>query len=690
MKRSLSAFAAGFLIFSLWVSTLAQSPQKGPRVRQADASNQKNEQPAIVISSDRPLTNYSTQRNGEEYTVTISQVGNFETASNGQAFRQKQPTGTNDLVIAFRLQEGTNPQIFQKGNELRLFFSSRGTPPPSFLSETPINTQQQPGRSETVQVPGSSQSVSDTNRGAEILRTSTIVLTEPIQSIEPLSIESAAIQTADTCDKFNDEPRKDDPRDDLVVIDANTGKILEGAMRVHEHTRVKVAFVNKNPFKYDYNFQLIPKDVGNATVISFLGLIPGFSSIPGILPANVQRSVSNSQLNVDKTAALSTASARGVSTAPANANQCQDFATKLGEVVTNGEKIAKALKDANDLLKKASDTYAAFLKTTDTVPNGGTSQARIKAYKELCDAGTKTLTELNKVLDIDFDAFSKGLKLDLFSAQVAVLEDGLSSSGCDVVTQAVYKKAIGGLKTDVGTYKTRLDDLKKAVDDSQKKLEGPAKIIKAALGSSNSFAEAAYAPSLGDATSVSITIRRKNLRDENPKEEVVAVSQPIEIGEPRVVLSGGFGFSTINERTIIRQQSLVPGPTGALILGNRFGFENRSQFRPSGLLLLSGLITRFPLFSRRKDATFALSAGLVFSDRNSGLATEFVAGPSLGLANNKMFLTLGFHAARVEELGGGFKIGDPVPTDLTDPLPLQKNWLNGLIIALTFKFFQPK
>jgi len=38
------------------------------------------------------------------------------------------------------------------------------------------------------------------------------------------------------------------------------------------------------------------------------------------------------------------------------------------------------------------------------------------------------------------------------------------------------------------------------------------------------------------------TVTRKNLRDENPKEETIAVSQPIEIGEPRVVLTGGLGL----------------------------------------------------------------------------------------------------------------------------------------------------
>jgi len=120
-----------------------------------------------------------------------------------------------------------------------------------------------------------------------------------------------------------------------------------------------------------------------------------------------------------------------------------------------------------------------------------------------------------------------------------------------------------------------------------------------------------------------------------------------------------------------------------MVLGNRFGFENRSQFRPSGVIMINGILSRFNLLGN--SSSFALSGGLVFSNRSDGLATEFIAGPSLGFAKDKIFLTLGFHAARVEELSGGFKIGDPVPDGVTDPLPVQKNWLNGLIMSLTFR-----
>src|SRR5258708_359526 len=129
MNKRMSAFIATALIFSLWSPAWAQPGTRRQRAGRTVTPREKIDQPAIVIVSDHDLTDYATQRNGDEFTITIHQVGNFETASNGQAYRQKHPAGTNDLVIAFRLLEGTNPQLLGKGKELRIFFSSQGTPP---------------------------------------------------------------------------------------------------------------------------------------------------------------------------------------------------------------------------------------------------------------------------------------------------------------------------------------------------------------------------------------------------------------------------------------------------------------------------------------------------------------------------------------------------------------------------------
>jgi hypothetical protein len=100
--------------------------------------------------------------------------------------------------------------------------------------------------------------------------------------------------------------------------------------------------------------------------------------------------------------------------------------------------------------------------------------------------------------------------------------------------------------------------------------------------------------------------------------------------------------------------------------------------------MLNAHLKSFSLFGDR-DASFVLSSGLVLSQRNNTVQPEFIAGPSLGFLRNTMFLTLGYHTARVPKLAGNFKIGDVVPTSLQDPLPLEYRWRNGFMIGLTYK-----
>ena len=83
------------------------------------------------------------------------------------------------------------------------------------------------------------------------------------------------------------------------------------------------------------------------------------------------------------------------------------------------------------------------------------------------------------------------------------------------------------------------------------------------------------------------------------------------------------------------------------------------------------------------NSTFAFSVGLGITNRNETASFEFIAGPSLGFINNRFFITVGYSAARVERLGGGFTEGQMVPADLADPLPVQRNFQNGAMFAFT-------
>lgn len=74
-------------------------------------------------------------------------------------------------------------------------------------------------------------------------------------------------------------PPKQDRGDCSVVIDANSGAIIEGSIRIADkRDQVQVYYVNKNPFKYRYTFtsSFVPFDT--ETALAFLKLIPDFGS----------------------------------------------------------------------------------------------------------------------------------------------------------------------------------------------------------------------------------------------------------------------------------------------------------------------------------------------------------------------------------------------------------------------------
>jgi hypothetical protein len=131
-------------------------------------------------------------------------------------------------------------------------------------------------------------------------------------------------------------------------------------------------------------------------------------------------------------------------------------------------------------------------------------------------------------------------------------------------------------------------------------------------------------------------------------------------------VSGGFGFSTVNEREFVFVQSTKPvttnGQTTQEVI-NRFGFKNNSSFRPIPLLLLN---TR--VYEPNDNIALHVSAGAGgdIKTGEAGSDVEFIVGPSISFKRS-MFVTTGLHIGRVPKLAGGFQIGDEVPEGIDAP-----------------------
>jgi hypothetical protein len=158
-------------------------------------------------------------------------------------------------------------------------------------------------------------------------------------------------------------------------------------------------------------------------------------------------------------------------------------------------------------------------------------------------------------------------------------------------------------------------------------------------------------------------------------ETVLSVS--VECTSPFTV-SAGVAFSTIAESEFGIQP--VATPSGSTTTINQFVSTVKSSFRPAPLGMVHARLWE-PADWFSLHASFGISGN--FSSQNSGgSSAEFLLGPSIAFFRT-MFLTPGLYLGRQVSLGGGFKVGDPVPSNITTP-PLQKSYIPAFGFSITF------
>jgi hypothetical protein len=123
---------------------------------------------------------------------------------------------------------------------------------------------------------------------------------------------------------------------------------------------------------------------------------------------------------------------------------------------------------------------------------------------------------------------------------------------------------------------------------------------------------------------------------------------------------------------------LVPsGATGA----NQFGITENNDRTPLPVAMAH---VRLGEDKAHRFAVLA-SVGVAAHSQGSGTAgsaAEYLTGLSLGLFRT-MFITAGVHFGKVSALGGGYRVGDPVPAGVTT-VPVTGSYKAGFGLAITF------
>lgn len=231
--------------------------------------------------------------------------------------------------------------------------------------------------------------------------------------------------------------------------------------------------------------------------------------------------------------------------------------------------------------------------------------------------------------------------------------------------------------------KTLNEDYKKVNDiiDNYKNLLNS---LEETLDRSDNFTKSYSIGPYGEPTNVTVKIERKKLIEKEVPFEPLMTAKLNFGGRARFALAAGVSFSTLDNITYKRVWGFELDRNGQPVEPENFttvvGMEEDSSNRSFALLMLH---TRVLSWEKRYPGTLHISLGLT-GRTGSDKALEYIWGVSLGLVEERFFLTLGLHYGQLQELEGSMYIGAPVPNEVND-ITVKNKWKWAGAITLTYR-----
>jgi hypothetical protein len=467
---------------------------------------------------------------------------------------------------------------------------------------------------------------------------------------------TVSVAYAQDCGQLCKRPTESELVPEHVVIDANTGDPIGGRTRFPQTDRVQILFVNKNPFKYVYRFDVLTTSLEESIIKDGLKLLgvklpqapaPGVEGSPHAFNCDADVEAEKSKYDDAAKAALTSE-------------------TQLLAVIKN--------------YQTSMDKYDDFIKLTD--------DDKLDCAVS-CEAGKNLVPELDRLIG-DFatvDAGVDSLEKAVQKARAAetALREAVKAKLTDEAKRTTCAKSIDDLDDPLVRLEKRLTQYKVARDrakENKDRFEQLRKLIQSLTTSS--FTETRSAVTTGP-SEVKVTLYRRNIREQGAKEEQVGTPLTLRVGESRFSVSGGIGWSSINAAKVVRQ--LAPNPDDKNATIEVFGEEGKSRILPQVVALLnSRLGGEFNLFRVRSlPASFAWSLGAVVVDTTDSSGISYMTGPSILLNDNAFVVTLAYQSSRVERLASGFQLGQKIPADIKGALPTEKKREDGIMVAITYR-----
>jgi hypothetical protein len=281
--------------------------------------------------------------------------------------------------------------------------------------------------------------------------------------------------------------------------------------------------------------------------------------------------------------------------------------------------------------------------------------------------------EIGSLEDIERLAKEQGAEVDRFQTDN---ED--CSNALQPTLLGISKMYTNALETVVAANKARQEIENKGIEIAR----GVSR-VKEVLEDRQAFVECHTVGSFNDPVEVDVTIKRRRLGSTGSFE----IMREFTIyfgGRPRFALSAGPVVSSLNDVSFDRVTSVVDTNGSPVVVG-RVGLTNQSENRVLPMIAIHGRLFAIENLWTFGDLGFHVTLGSALHAVDQGTELEYLFGISLSGCEERLFLTWGEYVGRVQELDGGWHLGDDLPAEVAQ-IPIHKRWVLKPAFTLGFKF----